>query len=90
MDCNASLKLLSLELIQSVVEALKGQTASNEDHALMENLTTALGQENLSQVMNIFDSAPGKKLFGAFAQSPFTRGFGLMIQSLAEYLRGAR
>ncbi len=90
LDCNASLKLLSLELIQSVVEALKGQTASNEDHALMENLTTALGQENLSQVMNIFDSAPGKKLFGAFAQSPFTRGFGLMIQSLAEYLRGAR
>ncbi len=96
LECNASLKLLSLELIQITVEALKGQTASNEDHALMENLTAELGRclaqggENLSQVLGIFDSAPGKKLFGAFAQSPFTRGFGLTIQSLVEYLRGAR
>ena len=93
LECNVSLKLLSLELIQITVEALKGQTASNEDHALMENLTAELGKSlaqgggNLSQVMGIFDSAPGKKLFGAFAQSPFTRGFGLMVQSLLEYLR---
>ena len=96
LECNVSLKLLSLELIQAAVEALKGQTASNEDHALMENLTAELGKclahggENLSQVLGIFDSASGKKLFGAFAQSPFTRGFGLMIQSLVEYLRGTR